>query len=496
MVIHMVKLVVNHNYAVEASNIIKLFYGKTQIEVAELEALENTQSFFQADDIVLYSLIRTAYVTVHAKAAINSKENINEYSEEFEFVTEKQQKEAVKLTMYKLLSKLHGKSYPWGILTGIRPLKIIHDLMDQGYEKNDIIRFLQNKHLVSLEKAHLAVEIAVTERKFIYPTDSRMVSIYIGIPFCPTRCHYCSFTSNSLVSCGSIVEDYLNALFYEMEQTKEIMNKYNLKVQTIYIGGGTPTSLDEDQLDRLLAKVTALYGVGQEFTCEAGRPDTITVRKLKIMKEKGVTRISINPQTMNDETLEKIGRSHSTKQTMDSFYLARKMGFNNINMDIILGLPGENMEHLEHTLSMIGELEPESLTVHTMAVKRASIINDTGADYLQEGKTAAMMKAASDFARNNHMQPYYLYRQKHMVENLENIGYSKPGYECIYNMQIIEEKQTNIAFGADAITKAVYIDENRIERQGNIKDLRLYIARIQEQIDKKKELLEELYANC
>jgi len=492
----MIKLVVNHPFAVEAGNIIRLYYGKTQIEVSDLEALEHTQSFFQADDIVLYSLIRTNSASISAKAAINSHQHISEYNEVFPATSEKQKKEAVKLALYKLLSQLHGKSYPWGILTGIRPLKIVHELMDQGFDKNFIVDYMQKRHLVSKEKAQLAADTASRERQFIYPTNPNMVSIYIGIPFCPTRCHYCSFTSNSLKSCGDLVDDYLHAMMHEMEATQAIMNKYKLKVQTIYIGGGTPTSLSETQLDRLLTKVRDLFGEDiQEFTCEAGRPDTITEGKLKVMKEKGVTRISINPQSMNNDTLERIGRAHTTEQTVKSFNMARAQGFDNINMDIILGLPGEGMQHLHNTLDEIEKLQPESLTVHTMAIKRASIINEQTDAMEQTGSTAEMMGAASHFAKRNDMHPYYLYRQKHMVENLENIGYCKAGYECIYNIQIIEEKQTNIAFGADAITKAVYIDENRIERQGNIKDIKLYIARIDEQIEKKRILLDDLYAN-
>lgn len=490
----MIKLVINHSYGIEASNIVRLFYGKVQIEILNKEALGENQSFFQVEDVCLQSLVEIQNDSFAVKAEISSQAYNQVCFEGFDAASEKDKKEAVKLSMYKLLSQVHGKSYPWGILTGIRPLKIVHELLSKGLKKDEIIEHMMHKHLVSIEKAELAVEIAAREQSFIYPIDDRAVSIYIGIPFCPTRCHYCSFTSNSLKSCGNFVEAYLSALFYEMEQTQFIMNKYKLKAQTIYIGGGTPTSLNEEQLDRLLSKVWELYGKYViEFTCEAGRPDTITEGKLKIMKQRGVTRISINPQTMNDETLGIIGRAHSAAETIKSFELARKQGFNNINMDIILGLPGENIMHLKKTLEAIEQLQPESLTVHSMTIKRASIIHDHLEDDLHQGNTSEMMKLTADFAKRNNMHPYYLYRQKHMAENLENTGYCKPGFECIYNIQIIEEKQTNIAFGADAITKTIFVDENRIERQGNIKDLRLYIARIDELIHKKHQLLEELY---
>lgn len=490
----MIKLVTNHPYATEAANIIRLFYGKTQIDILDFKALEDNQSFFQVEQIVLKSELSEQGKAIIAKAAREYKGESKAYQEDFIIVSDKQKKEAVKLTMYKLLAGLFNKTYPWGILTGIRPLKIVHELMDKGYDEEYIYKYLKLNHLVSDEKIKLAIEIAALERSFIYPQDSRKVSIYIGIPFCPTRCHYCSFTSNSLKTCGNLVESYLDALIHEMEQTHAFMNKYNIKVQTIYIGGGTPTSLNEEQLDRLLFKASELFGSElAEFTCEAGRPDTITAGKLKVMKQRGVTRISINPQTMNDETLERIGRAHSTEDTIKSFQMARIHGFDNINMDIILGLPGENIKNLEITLSEIAKLQPESLTVHTMAIKRASIINESNENVEKLGKTSEMMRMTSEFAKHYNMHPYYLYRQKHMVENLENIGYCKAGYECIYNIQIIEEKQTNIAFGADAITKTVFADENRIERQGNIKDVRLYISRIDEQIDKKIKLLEELF---
>ena len=490
----MIKLVVNHDYAAEAANIIRLFYGKVQIDIMNFEALENNQSLFQADEILIKSLLDYKDEAITVKAILSLQDGEKEYTEEYSICTEKQKKEAVKLTMYKLLSEVHNKTYPWGILTGIRPVKIVHELMDKDCNEEFIEAYMMDKHLVSKEKAQLAVEIAKRERSFIYPLDMKNVSIYIGIPFCPTRCHYCSFTSNSLKTCGGLVEGYLSALIFEMEQTHAFMNKYNLKVETMYIGGGTPTSLNEEQLDRLLTKATELFGDHlKEFTCEAGRPDTITEGKLKVLKQKGVTRISINPQTMNDETLVTIGRAHNSEETIQSFKLARSLGFDNINMDIILGLPGEGIEHLERTLKEIEKLQPESLTVHTMAIKRASIINENQNNISDKGNTTEMMKLTVEYARKQVLHPYYLYRQKNMIENLENIGYSKAGYECIYNIQIIEEKQTNIAFGADAITKTVYTDENRIERQANIKDIQLYISRIQEQVDKKLKLLGELY---
>lgn len=493
----MIKLVVNHNYAMEVSDIVRLFYGIQDIEILKPDALENDQGFFIDSDILLHSMLEYNAESIFAHSSMKLQEIESEYNEIFPAACDvkKQSKAAVKLTMYKLLSNNLNKSYPWGILTGIRPLKIVHELLDKGYDRDYIMKYMQNNHLVSKEKAELSIDIAYTERSFMYPLDSNKVSIYIGIPFCPTRCHYCSFTSNSLKAAGNMVEGYLNALIYEMEQTAAFMNKNNLTVQTIYIGGGTPTTLSEAQLELLLCKAQKLFGGNLlELTCEAGRPDTITEGKLLVMKQYGVTRISINPQTMNNETLVRIGRAHNVLETIKSFELARKLGFDNINMDIILGLPGEGLQQLDNTLQQIAKLQPESLTVHTMAIKRASIIRENLKEAaITEGIAAQMMEKATVFAKQQDMKPYYLYRQKHMTENLENIGYCKSGYECIYNIQIIEEKQTNIAFGADAVTKAIYIDSGLIKRQRNIKDIKLYIENIEQQIDKKIQLLDELY---
>lgn len=490
----MIKLVVNHNFAMEAADIVRMFYGIQDIEILKPDALEHDQGFFKESDILLQSILKYNTESILAHTAIKYQELESDYEEEFLPANDvkKQAKSAVKLTMYKLLSKNLNKSYPWGILTGIRPVKIIHELIDKGHDREYILEYMKNNYLVSKEKAELSIDIAYNERRFIYPLDSKKVSIYIGIPFCPTRCHYCSFTSNSLKTAGNMVESYLNTLIYEMEQTAEYMNKKNLTVQTIYIGGGTPTTLSEEQLELLLSTAQRLFGGNLlEFTCEAGRPDTITEGKLQVMKKYSITRISINPQTMNDETLVRIGRVHTVEDTIKSFELARKLGFDNINMDIILGLPGESLEHLDNTLKQIAMLKPESLTVHTMAIKRASIIHENLEQAaLTKGIAVKMMEKATAFAKQQELQPYYLYRQKHMRENLENIGYCKPGFECIYNMQIIEEKQTNIAFGADAITKAVYNDSGLIKRQGNIKDIKLYIENIKQQLDKKIALLD------
>lgn len=491
----MIKLLVNHEYAYDTANIVRLFCGKEQLDMIDLRALEDNQGLFQVEDFILHSELAYHGSQVEAKADLLQGGMRESCVELYDLNSGISPKNMAKLTMYKLLSRFYKKTYPWGILTGIRPIKLVHQLMDKEYVKEDIKAYLQKNYLMSEQKSDLAIQIAAKERKFLYPLDNNKVSVYIGIPFCPTRCSYCSFTSNPIGKNQDLVDRYLNALIFEMEQTSVEMNKFDLQVQTIYIGGGTPTSLNEEQLQRLLTKTVELFGSKViEFTCEAGRPDTITEEKLKVMKQNGVTRISINPQTMNEETLKAIGRAHSVEQTIASFKLARKLGFDNINMDLILGLPREGMREVSNTLAEISGLGPDSITIHTLAIKRASQFHEKP-DRLDncDNEAEALMEKALQSADQMGMKPYYLYRQKHMVENLENIGCAKPGYECIYNIQIIEEKQTNIAFGADAITKTVDLSTDLIKRQGNIKDVGLYIDNIQSQLDKKLQLLSELY---
>jgi len=354
---------------------------------------------------------------------------------------------------------------------------------------------LAEEYLISRDRAELAVKIADIERPFVYPYNNREISIYIGIPFCPSRCDYCSFTSNSVNVYRGYIEPYMEKLTEEIRRISEFININGFKVQTIYIGGGTPTALNAQQLERLIECIGRSFGRQEcEFTCEAGRPDSITKEKLQVLYGNNIGRISINPQTMNDDTLIRIGRAHNAGQVVESFKLAREIGFNNINMDIILGLPGETMAELAHTLEEIRKLDPESVTVHTMALKRASVLNEK---YMKSAlpddeNVSRMMEYTKGFLRDMDMHPYYLYRQKHMVQNLENIGFSKKGFECIYNMQIIEERQTIVAFGADAVTKVVINSENRIERQHNIKDIKLYIENIEAMIRKKLDVLEQI----
>lgn len=485
----------NHYYFNEAADIIRMYFGKCDIEKCN-EALADSQSFLKEYEAFVISSLQAAEgnCVCTSRYMDGQRQEEVEVKSSTELPSEKVLKRLVKKSMYKLLSKVFGREYPWGILTGIRPVKIVHELMDIGLPEADITCRLMEEYYMSEDRAKLAVEIASIERPFVYPPDEKSVSIYIGIPFCPSRCHYCSFTSNSIKTYHAYVEPYLASLEEEISRVSQYLDNKGYSVQTIYIGGGTPTALNAQQLERLLKFIGQCFGWQvAEFTCEAGRPDSITEEKLKVLIENNVGRISINPQTMNDATLECIGRAHTSEHVLHSFNLARKIGFKNINMDLILGLPGENMEHLVRTLEEIKKLDPESVTVHTMSLKRASLYSEGFMKglLLEEENVSLMMEYSKEFLRGMGMHPYYLYRQKHMLQNLENIGFSKKGFECIYNMQMIEDKQTIVAFGADAVTKVV-AEGDRIERQHNIKDVKLYIEKIEEMISRKLDILEQL----
>lgn len=399
-------------------------------------------------------------------------------------------KDGFKRFLYRTLSECTGKELPWGNLTGIRPTKIAMGLLEEGKTDTEVTDFMKQSHYVSAEKAELALDIAKREKKLlsaIHYQDG--YSLYIGIPFCPTTCLYCSFTSYPICAYRERVEEYIDCLIKEMEY---VSGAYRHKIlDTVYIGGGTPTTLEPAQLRRMIEKLKELFDFSTvtEFTVEAGRADSITEEKLAVLKELGVTRISVNPQTMKDETLKLIGRQHTVAQVEEAFLLARRVGFTNINMDLILGLPGEDEADVAHTITRVKELAPDSLTVHSLAIKRASRLNrwieENGVSTLKN--TDETMRIAAEGARELDMKPYYLYRQKNMSGNFENVGYAKEGCFGVYNILIMEEKQTIAALGAGSISKVVFPD-GRIERADNVKDVALYIEKIDEMIERKREL--------
>ena len=475
-----------HDFKYEVAELIKLF--TTQFNFADRKdvgmTLENSVVYYN-DKVFAKTIYFENYQAIYDHLDHRSIEGLSE--QEIKKVT----KETIKRSMYNVLMKKFNSYVPWGILTGIRPVKIVHNLLDQNLSDEEIRENLKTNYLISDEKIDLALSIAKRERRFIYPIDENKISLYVSIPFCPTRCYYCSFPANPLKQFGHLKKSYLEKLIIEIKGLAKLLEETNKEIETLYIGGGTPTTLDAEEMDILIKALFKELDLSKikEFTVEAGRPDTINREVLECLKRNNVTRISINPQTMNQETLDKIGRGHTVEEIVEAFNLAREIGFDNINMDLILGLEGENVEMVRNTLEEIKKLDPESLTVHTLAIKRASKLKEKMDEYVltQYEEMVKMIDLSMEFAKDMNLNPYYMYRQKQMLGNLENIGYAKEGYECIYNMQIMEEKQSNYAIGAGSISKFVYVDEDRIERVENVKNVEQYIDRVEEMIERKKE---------
>ncbi len=382
---------------------------------------------------------------------------------------------------------------PWGILTGIRPVKIASKLLRDGMSSAKAEAYFADEYGATAEKARLAIRTAEVERPIVDAMYENGISLYIGIPFCPTRCLYCSFVSNSVAKSAKLMPDYLECLLREIKYTSDIIKRNGNIIETVYIGGGTPTTLSAEMLDRLfdcLFNETDLSQI-KEFTVEAGRPDTITAEKLKKIKEYGIDRISINPQTMNPDVLKTIVRNHTPEEIEAAVYLARECGIGCINMDLIAGLPGDTLDSFKQSLEKVESLDPENTTVHTMSIKRSSRLNETLGDYnLTAGNTVSeMVDHAYKTLCKNGKHPYYLYRQKNMLGNLENVGYSKPGFEGLYNIYIMEEMQTIISLGCGGVTKTVDRATDRIERIFNVKEPKDYIERIDEMLHRKDVLL-------
>ncbi len=385
--------------------------------------------------------------------------------------------------------KIKRINLPWGVMSGIRPAKNVREFLESGIGKEELPSLLKNLYEVDDSKIRLAMEVAENEREILKRAQDNSVSIYVGIPFCPTRCLYCSFVSTDVRFSGKYMEKYVELLLEEIDKIKEILEKSNKKVQNIYIGGGTPTTLSEELLSRLLKKLSILFPENglDEFTLEAGRPDTITRDKLMCAMENGVTRISINPQTMNEKTLKRVGRAHTPEMVTDCYAMAREAGFENINMDLIAGLPGESLEDFKYSLDSVIGLNPENITVHSMCIKRSADFRFSGEELLQSKVMNDMLSYTQDRMKETGRVPYYMYRQKNISGNLENVGYSKDGYMSFYNINIMEETQSIIAAGCGGSTKIV--ENRKITRIFNFKDPKTYIDRFDEILRKKDDIL-------
>lgn len=393
----------------------------------------------------------------------------------------------IKKAVFSAAKKLSDMPAPWGISTGIRPAKTARKMLDEGVSESRIKSFLKEEYLMEEKKASLATEVAKSERRILSQIGENSVSIYVGIPFCPSRCSYCSFISQATEHNKKYILPYVDALIREIEYSAKILHRLGQKAETVYFGGGTPTAIETALLRRIIESVKGSFDLSRvkEFTVEAGRPDTISKEMMKMLKEEGVSRISINPQTMHQKTLDTIGRRHSVEEVKRAFYTAREEGMENINADIIVGLPGEDCAMVSQSADELLSLSPQSVTVHTLYMKRAARLNEEFSALRFARDTYKMMDTASEKLREKDMLPYYMYKQKNTLGNLENVGFAKEGYESIYNVCIMEEEQSILALGAGGSTKAVC--GGKIQRIFNPKEAADYANRIEEVLRRKDE---------
>ena len=411
-----------------------------------------------------------------------------------------EKKHSIRRFIFICLRELTNDMYPWGILIGIRPSKIALKLLKEGNTEEEVINIFKERYLAHEDKAKLCIDVARAEERIVNK-DKNNIAVYIGMAFCPTRCVYCSFTANPIAAHKKMVMPYIEALIKEINGMSSYIKEKNLNIESVYFGGGTPTSVNDEEFAMVMKEIYDNFikdNNVKEFTVECGRPDSINKNKLQTMKDYKVNRISINPQTMNDKTLKLIGRNHTSEDIIEKFNMARNLGFEHINMDLIIGLPGEGYEEFLNTKNEIIKLKPDSITIHGLALKRGSAMYENfvlkkGIEVTLQDEIIKMYAETKNLGDSLGLSPYYMYRQKNMVGNMENLGYAKKGKECIYNIQMIEEKQTIIALGAAAVSKVVFLEEDRLERFPNLKDLHEYIRRIDEMIKRKKGLLDTLY---
>lgn len=477
--------VINHKFHYELENLTRAFFPNEKISVISCEEIPEE---FE------YPCVVTEYVdSIKVRVAINDfDKNLSEpkISEDHELI--------MATLLYKLLSQYTGVELSWGLLTGVRPIKLLRKLKEQIGEEC-AQEYFSNSLLVSSSKTHLAEITCVNEEKILRLSKPDSFSLYISIPFCPSRCSYCSFVSQSVEKAKHLVKPYVKLLCEEIAHTGNIARELNLRLESVYMGGGTPTSLEAEDLAQILSTVRENFDMTtcREFTVEAGRPDTITEAKLNALYENGCDRLSVNPQTLNDDVLVGIGRRHTVEDFYKSFELARKVGFRHINTDLIAGLPSDTPESFARTMEGICKLNPESITVHTLSMKRSSHLTGDNMQILKEDcdNVSKMLDTAYFSLDNSGFAPYYLYRQSKMLGNMENTGWSKPGFEGIYNVFIMDETHTILACGAGAVTKLKDPYSDNIERIFNFKYPYEYNDRFPELIDRKK-AISSFYNNC
>lgn len=469
----------NHNFHFELENLTRLFFPNEKITV-----------------IRDFSEPQPPYIYTEVSDKITISVNIGPFNKSETAVkklTDDDNELVSAQLLYKLLCDFTGLTQPWGILTGVRPVKLLRRLAEESSEEQAVKKF-EKDFFVSNEKIALSRETEHNERKILELSKPESFSLYVGIPFCPSRCSYCSFVMASIERAEKLIEPYTKLLCEEIKRTAEIANKLGLRLETVYFGGGTPTTLSAEQLDTVLRTVNKSFDMStcREFTVEAGRPDTIDIEKLFALKENKVDRISINPQTVNDEVLKTIGRKHTAQQFFDAFELARKCGFDNINTDLIAGLPTDTPESFKNSLDSIVRLNAECITVHTLCMKRASRLTTEGVTLdLQQARDAREMLAyTQNILGQNEYIPYYMYRQSRMVGNLENVGWSKKGFESLYNVYVMDETHTILACGSGGVTKLKRNNPDYLERIFNFKYPYEYIDRFDELIQRKSGIMQ------
>lgn len=466
----------------DIADIVRLFYG----EGAAVEPQEEADAKLVHEHVLENGIWQERFTLIGENFSVDETLAAPAVSGGLE--EKRQLKRLIKRCCYQLMRTQSGRHPAWGSLTGVRPTRLYYQQMEAGKTRDEAREAIRDLFDLADEKIVLLDEILDAQQGLI-DRNPRSCDLYIGIPFCTTRCSYCSFSSGEIGD-GHLVEPYLDALFHEIEACANMTREMGLNVRICYVGGGTPSSLTTDQLDRLIEHTLKHFGVFEEFTVEAGRPDTLSKEKLTMMRRHPITRISINPQTMNDQTLVRIGRAHTAQQVVDTYALARSLGFDDINMDVIAALPGEDYDMFAKTLERVSELRPDSLTVHTLAIKRSSRLHQQGY-HQQEKDVQRMVEHGRQCAHAMGMRAYYLYRQKYMAENLENVGYSKPDKICRYNIDNMEETTSILALGAGGISKSVMRQEEKIVRAPNIANIQQYIARVDEMIERKRNVFAE-----
>lgn len=469
----------NHNFHFELENLTRLFFPNEKITVI--------RDFSEPQPPCIYTEVSDKItISVNIGSFNKSETAVKKLTDDDNELVSAQ-------LLYKLLCDFTGLTQPWGILTGVRPVKLLRRLAEESSEEQAVKKF-ENDFFVSNEKIALSRETEHDERKILELSKPESFSLYVGIPFCPSRCSYCSFVMASIERAEKLIEPYTKLLCEEIKRTAEIANKLGLRLETVYFGGGTPTTLSAEQLDTVLRTVNKSFDMStcREFTVEAGRPDTIDIAKLFALKENKVDRISINPQTVNDEVLKTIGRKHTAQQFFDAFELARKCGFDNINTDLIAGLPTDTPESFKNSLDSIVRLNAECITVHTLCMKRASRLTTEGVTLdLQQARDAREMLAyTQNILGQNEYIPYYMYRQSRMVGNLENVGWSKKGFESLYNVYVMDETHTILACGSGGVTKLKRNNPDYLERIFNFKYPYEYIDRFDELIQRKSGIMQ------